>query len=66
MILLLNLADKLGIDPLEAAAGKLRNNGAEYPADEADRQAGALKLSAGNADGRGATEGPQPELRAGV
>jgi len=35
VILLLNLADKLGIDPLKAADGKLEKNRRKYPADAA-------------------------------
>jgi len=31
----LNLADKLGIDPLKAAADKLEKNRRKYPADAA-------------------------------
>lgn len=33
LIYLLNLADKLGIDPVKAAYRKLEINGAKYPAD---------------------------------
>lgn len=33
LIYLLNLADKLGIDPVEAAYRKIEINGAKYPAD---------------------------------
>ena len=33
MIYLANLSDKLGIDPLEAAQGKLEKNKKKYPAD---------------------------------
>ena len=39
MILLLNLSDKLGIDPIAAAKEKLKINAAKYPVDKAKGKA---------------------------
>ena len=39
MILLLNLSDKLGIDPIEAAKEKLKKNAAKYPVEKAKGKA---------------------------
>ena len=39
MILLLNLSDKLGIDPVEAAKEKLKKNAAKYPVKKAKGKA---------------------------
>lgn len=39
MILLMNLSDKLGIDPISAAKEKLKINAAKYPADKAKGKA---------------------------
>ncbi|MCK5566061.1 MAG: nucleotide pyrophosphohydrolase [Planctomycetes bacterium] len=39
MILLLNLSDKLGIDPVEAAKEKLKKNAEKYPVEKAKGKA---------------------------
>jgi NTP pyrophosphatase (non-canonical NTP hydrolase) len=39
MILLLNLSDKLGIDPIAAAKEKLKTNAAKYPIEKAKGKA---------------------------
>ncbi len=43
LIYLTNLADKLGIDPLEAATEKLKINGMKYPVDKAKGSAKKYK-----------------------
>lgn len=43
LIYLVRLADKLGIDPLEAAAMKLRKNASKYPVEDA--RGNALKYT---------------------